>query len=54
MAENKATVARDYVPKHSELFDQSSKLAVKTIGDMKKLSDDIFTFKLFEVLIIIN
>ena len=54
MAENKATVARDYVPKHSELFDQCSKLAVKTIGEKKKLSDDIFTFQLFEVLIIIN
>ena len=54
MAENKATVARDYVPKHSQLYDQSSKLGVKTIGDMKKLSDDIFTFQLFEVLIIIN
>ena len=54
MAKNKATVARDYVPKHSQLFDQSSKLGVKTIGDMKKLSEDIFTFKLFEVSIIIN
>ena len=51
MAKNKATVARDYVPKHSHLFDQSSKLGVKTIGDKKKLSDDIFTFQLFEVLI---
>ena len=48
MAENKVTVARDYVPKHSQLFDQSSKLAVKTIGEKKKLSDDIFTFPLFE------
>ena len=48
MAKNKATVARDYVPKHSHLFVQSSKLGVKTIGDMKKLSDDIFTFPLFE------
>ena len=54
MSENKATVARDYVPKHSQLFDQSSKLAVKTNGERRKLSDDIFTFKLFEVLIIIN
>ena len=51
MAENKATVARDYVPKHNQLFDKSSKLGVNTIGDKKKLSDDIFTFQLFEVLI---
>ena len=51
MAKNKETVARDYVPKHSQLFDQCSKLGVKTIGEKRKLSDDIFTFQLFEVLI---
>ena len=46
MMENKLNISKLYSPKHSDLFDDS-KLDVLDLGEMKKLSKDIFTFPLF-------
>ena len=46
MSRNKEKINKHYEPKHIELFDKS-KLEVKTIKDMKKVAEDVFTFPFF-------
>jgi len=48
MARNKETIERKYLPLHGQLFDKCSDLGVKKVGEKKKISDDIFTFPLFD------
>ena len=48
MGRNKETIERQYRPLHSQLFEKSSELGVKKVEEKKKISDDIFTFPLFE------
>ena len=48
MGRNKETIERQYLPLHSQLFDKCSELGVKKVGEKKKISDDIFTFPLFD------
>ena len=47
MAENKENIAKRYMPLHKHLFEKS-KLNIKEIGDMKEISDDIFTLPFFD------
>ena len=48
MAKNREEIEKQYVPLHGHLFDTCSHLGVKTVGERKKISDDIFTFPLFD------
>ena len=48
MARNKEIIERQYRPLHGQLFDKCSELGVKQVGEKKMISDDIFTFPLFD------
>ena len=48
MAKNKETIERQYLPLHGQLFDKCSELGVKKVGEKKRISDNIFTFPLFD------
>ena len=48
MGRNKETIGRQYLPLHRQLFDKCSELGVKKVAEKKKITDDIFTFPLFD------